>query len=71
MKGIYETMAFLKKEVQKGKKKEKTVYFLLESEMPMVLRFPALATKEDIKTYNQIVRRNVYERKLKRKLHIY
>ncbi len=71
MKGIYETMAFLKKEVQKGNEQAKTVYFLLESEMPMVLRFPALATKEDIKTYNQIVRRNVYERKLKRKLHIY
>ena len=71
MKGIYETMAFLKKEVQKGNEQAKTVYFLLESEMPMVLRFPALATKEDIKTYNQIVRRNVYERKQKRKLHIY
>ena len=71
MKGIYETMAFLKKEVQKGNEQAKTVYFLLESEMPIVLKFPALATKEDIKTYNQIVRRNVYERKLKRKLRIY
>ena len=71
MKSIYETMAFLKKEVQKGNEQAKTVYFLLESEMPIVLKFPSLATKDDIKTYNQIVRRNVYERKLKRKLHIY